>query len=368
MSTTRASSNTSTTKKNAFNCFLEYRHLRPFLFVSEERTIVAVPTRSKSEHTKKTGGFFGYFSYDQGLKDMGIKSRHKCEIPLKRWKYCDKIFEFKGGIKGEGEFELSNFKPGLTEKKYSAKIEGIKKLLRKGESYQVNFAQEFKGDFLGDPFAFFCAMYEKNPSDMSFYYEEKDFAICSNSPERLVSLRDGVLRSEPIKGTIGIDENPEKLLNSEKAYAELTMIVDLMRNDLGKISKIGSVKVKKHQELMKLANVWHTYSVIESELSAPVSEVLNAVFPGGSVTGCPKKRTMEIIDKLEDFSRGAYCGSAGYILDNGDADFNIMIRTGIVSGGELRFPAGGGILIDSNANEEYLETLKKAAVVSGLTK
>ena len=342
----------STTTKNSISCFLKYRHLKPFLFVSPGRSFVAIPgTHLKSEKTKNAG-WFGYFSYDGA----------KC------WKYCSRVFEFKDLGDYNGEFELKNFRPGLSRKKYAEKIGEIKKLLREGETYQVNFAQEFKGDFSGDPLAFFCEMYKRNPAEMSFYYEEDDFAICSNSPERLVSLRDGVLRSEPIKGTVGAGEDPENLLRSEKAYAELTMIVDLMRNDLAKISVPGSVVVKKHQALMKQANVWHTYSVIESRLAAPVEAILPALFPGGSVTGCPKKRTMEIIDKLENFKRGVYCGSAGYILDSGEADFNIMIRTGVVSDGRLSFPAGGGILIDSNADEEYDETLKKAAVVSGLTK
>lgn len=346
MSTTRASSNTSTTTKNSISCFLEYRHLKPFLFVGAGRAIVAVPGGSKG------GGWFGYFSYDG----------EKC------WKYCSRVFEFKELGSYGHEFELKNFQPGLSRKKYASKIAAIKKLLREGETYQVNFAQEFKCDFSGDPLALFCEMYKRNPAEMSFYYEEDDVAICSNSPERLVSLRGGVLRSEPIKGTVAADEDPAILLKSEKAYAELTMIVDLMRNDLAKISEVGSVKVVEHQALMKQANVWHTYSVIESRLALSASEILPALFPGGSVTGCPKKRTMEIIDKLENFKRGAYCGSAGYILDSGDADFNIMIRTATVRDGHLSFPAGGGILIDSDADEEYDETLKKAAVVSGLTK
>ena len=176
--------------------------------------------------------------------------------------------------------------------------------------------RNLRGDFSGDPLAFFCAMYKKNPAEMSFIAKVRREQFVRNSPERLVSLRGEILRSEPIKGTVGADEDPAILLRSEKAYAELTMIVDLMRNDLAKISKVGSVKVVKHQALMKQANVWHTYSVIESRLAAPVGEILPALFPGGSVTGCPKKRTMEIIDKLENFKRGAYCGSAGYILDS----------------------------------------------------
>ncbi len=324
--------------------------MRPFLFVSRDRTIVAIPTRSESEQTKKSG-WFGYFPYDG----------EKC------WKYCSRVFEFKELGDYEGEFELKNFRVGLSRKKYATKITAIKKLLSEGETYQVNFAQEFKGDFSGDPLAFFCAMYKKNPAEMSFYCESAEGAICSNSPERLVSLRGEILRSEPIKGTVGADEDPAILLRSEKAYAELTMIVDLMRNDLAKISKVGSVKVVKHQALMKQANVWHTYSVIESRLAAPVGEILPALFPGGSVTGCPKKRTMEIIDKLENFKRGAYCGSAGYILDSGDADFNIMIRTATVRDGRLSFPAGGGILIDSDPDEEYDECLKKTAIIKWLS-
>lgn len=313
----------------------------------------------------------GFHTYDQGLEWMGIDSRHDCKLPKTWGRKCGEIFEFfveeEDGLEC-GEAIISDLQRGISKQEYLDALAEIKRALRDGETYQVNFAQELRAKFEGDPFAFYAAMFGANPSAMCFFAEDEDWAVCSNSPERLFSLRGGVMRTEPIKGTVARGEDPQFLLRDEKSYAELTMIVDLMRNDFGKVAKLGSVKVREHQALMELANVWHTYSVIEAELrdGLSVDDVLKAVFPGGSITGCPKHRTMEIIDWLEDFSRGAYCGSAGYILPNGDSDFNIMIRTATVQGGEASFPVGGGIVWDSDPEAEYQETLDKAEVFVSL--
>ncbi len=279
------------------------------------------------------------------------------------WIYCDRVEKVLLSDLKRGEFRIRDFGGGLSFEEYAKKIEKIKEYLRDGESYQVNFAQEFSGEFEGDPLGLFCAMQKVNPAEMAFYGEFDDRVIVSNSPERLFCLKGGVLRAEPIKGTVAAGEDPSFLLRDEKSQAELSMIVDLLRNDLARVGK--NVRVPIHAAIMKLANVSHTYSVVEADLEQgmSVSDILKAVFPGGSVTGCPKIRTMEIIEKLEEFTRGAYCGSAGFVLPNGDADFNIMIRTATVAGGRVSFPAGGGILIDSDARAEYEETLAKSSVI-----
>lgn len=357
MNTQKANMNTSTTTKSArssvWKKFLELRNRGAVLLDTVRgRSFVCVPSFWEPKRFLGEGMWIGILPYSGE--------------PI--WKYCEEVHEFFVEEEdGEqfGEFELANFLPTISREEYVEKISEIKKYLRDGDSYQVNFAQEFLGDFSGDPFALYTAMFAVNPTAMSFYFEEGSLAICSNSPERLFSLRAGVLRAEPIKGTVGVHEDPEFLLRDEKSQAELSMIVDLLRNDLARVGK--NVRVTKHQEVMKLANVYHTYSVVEADLRDGVGsqEIIDAIFPGGSITGCPKIRTMEIIERLENFKRGFYCGSAGYFW-KGEADFNIMIRTAIMRNGKLSFPAGGGVLIDSDAQAEYDETLKKSLIINQL--
>ncbi len=310
------------------------------------------------------GGWVGFLSYEQGLKWMGVTSRHKSELPMERWIFCDEVFAFFVTEESEpasADFSLSGFGPSLSFEEYSARFEELQGYLRVGDSYQVNLSMDFSGKFAGDPFDFYCANFARNPSTMSVYFELDDFVLASNSPERLFSLREGILRAEPIKGTLQKPANPQELLDDPKAYSELTMIVDLLRNDLGRVAETGSVRVLEHRALMELANLWHTYSVIEARLRSDLTvlDALRAIFPGGSVTGCPKLRTMQIIDRLENYSRGAYCGSVGYVSLNGRADFNILIRTATIRDGLLHFPAGGGVLVDSTARAEYEEAVGK---------
>ncbi len=341
MSITRVSLNMSIMRKNAIS---------PLYFFSGLEGISAYPAKVQPKFLDfPRGGLWACVITYEGLE---------------KWIYCDRVEKVSLEDLEAGEFLISDFEPSLSLSKYEKKIEKIKKLLREGETYQVNFAQEFRGNFEGDPLGLFCAMQKRNPAQMAFYWN----GICSNSPERLFSLRGGILRAEPIKGTVGADEDVSFLLRDEKSQAELTMIVDLLRNDLAIVGE--NVRVSVHAAIMKLTNVSHTYSVIEADLKAGVGvrEILRALSPGGSVTGCPKIRTMQIIKRLEGFKRGFYCGSAGFVLPNGDADFNIMIRTATVRNGRVVAPAGGGILIDSNAADEYNETLKKNAVICEFTK
>lgn len=351
--------NTFTTTKSArsevWKKFLALRDHGAMLFDTVNgRSLVCVPSKKSPDLFTGDGLWAGFIEYD----GKAI------------WKHCEEVYEFfveKEDGQQIGEFKITDFLPGLEFEEYEKKISEIKHYLTEGETYQVNFAHAFRGKFFGDPFALYSAIFAKNPTAMSFYYEENGRAICSNSPERLFSLKNGILRSEPIKGTVGADEDPNFLLQNEKSEAELTMIVDLLRNDLGRVGK--NVRVTKNREIMKLANVFHTYSVIEADLcpGTSIPQILEAVFPGGSVTGCPKIRTMEIIAKLENFKRGAYCGSAGYVW-KGEADFNIMIRTATIRDSDIVFPSGGGIVFDSDAHSEYKETLKKAAILYLLSK
>lgn len=273
-----------------------------------------------------------------------------------------------------GAMEQSFSKPDYIEK-----IKRIKELLAAGEVYQINFALRFRKSFSGDPYALFCKLAEVNPVSFSAYFNAGDFQIVSSSPERLFKVEDGVITTQPIKGTIAKtrnskletrnaeDPNLKKLLNSEKERAELDMITDLERNDVGKICEYGTLKLTKEREVMELKNLLHTYSEVQGKLSSTIKpeQVIEAMFPGGSITGCPKKRAMRYIEELEGLPRNVYTGSIGYIKSASaslkcEMDFNIAIRTVLIKDGRLEFWAGGGIVADSDPEAEYAEALLKA--------
>ncbi len=256
----------------------------------------------------------------------------------------------------------------FTKQQYLNSVEKVRKYIFEGDIYQANVSQRFSCAFTGDPFELFERLFENNPAPFFAYLHCGDHHIVSSSPERFIAQRGMTLESRPIKGTLprGRDreedrENRDALLESEKNGAELSMIVDLVRNDLGKISQVGSVEVSKHKQLESYSNVHHLVSCITSKKAPDVSsvDVLQALFPGGSITGCPKIRAMEIIDEIEPVVRHVYTGAIGYISFHDTMDFSIAIRTAITKNKRLFLGVGGGIVFDSDAEEEYNESLEK---------
>ena len=248
-------------------------------------------------------------------------------------------------------------------------VSEIRDRIRAGEIYQVNYSQRFSVGFSGSPYDLFLKMFEKNPAPFFCYQNEEDFQIASSSPERFLKIENGRAETRPIKGTIPRGntaeddlKNRKRLEESEKDGAELSMIVDLMRNDLGRVSKSGSVTVTDPCRIEAWTNVFHRVAVIESELAENVTagRLLSATFPPGSVTGCPKIRAMEVIDELERVRRQVYTGAMGRIGFSGDLDLNVAIRTVIAKNARLHFSTGGGMVWDSDPESEYRETLHKA--------
>jgi len=258
----------------------------------------------------------------------------------------------------------------FTRRQYIEAIDGIKEYIAAGDVYQVDMTQRFEID-MDDipPWELYKRLMHINPSPFAAYLNFEGVTVVSSSPERFIIVNGSYVETRPIKGTIKRGTTPEQdrenrefLLNDEKNRAELAMIVDLMRNDLGRVCQPGSVKVQAFPELETYASVHHLVSTITGELTEgkDVVDVLKATFPGGSVTGAPKIRAMEIIDELEPVERGIYTGSIGYLGFNGCADLNIVIRTIIVTGKKAHIQAGGGIVADSIDTGEYEETLLKA--------
>jgi para-aminobenzoate synthetase component 1 len=239
-----------------------------------------------------------------------------------------------------------------------------------GDVFQINLSQRLLAPAHCDSPQLYQRMRNCNPATFSGYFDLGDSQIVSASPERFVSVHDGIVETRPIKGTRKRTRIPQfdlavsqQLLSSEKDRAENIMIVDLMRNDLSRVCTDDSIEVTQLCELEKYQSVFHLVSAIQGKLRPEYDafDVLEATFPGGSITGAPKVRAMEIIAELEPTARGAYCGSLGYIDINGDADFNILIRTVTATDGWWQVPVGGGLVAQSDPNLEYEETWTKAA-------
>ncbi|VVS93120.1 aminodeoxychorismate synthase component I [Desulfoluna spongiiphila] len=268
-----------------------------------------------------------------------------------------------GRFGGDGGF-VSNFDmPG-----YMAAIERVKEYIRAGDIYQVNMSQRFEGGFSGDPYALFTELFAANPAPFFAYVQAGSHQIVSTSPERFLKLDHRSVEARPIKGTRPRGKTPHEddalrheLETSPKDDAELSMIVDLMRNDIGKVCRAGSVAVTQHKGVEAYKNVFHLVSIVEGQLDEATDgvDLLRATFPGGSITGCPKIRSMEIIDELETDRRHIYTGSIGYVSFHDTMDLSIAIRTATVSDGRVTFSVGGGVVYDSDPEAEYHETLHK---------
>lgn len=260
--------------------------------------------------------------------------------------------------------------PSVSHAQYLRDLKRVIDYIYAGDIYQANLTQRFSMVWEGDPWNLYSQLHRQNPAPFAAFLPYSDFQILCSSPERFIRiLTNGQIETRPIKGTRPRGESPAddqslafELQNSPKDRAELTMIIDLERNDLGRICEFGTVKVPDLIKLEKYPTVWHLASTITGQLRHGLepSDIIQAVFPGGSITGAPKIRAMEIIEELELYKRGLYTGSIGYMGFDGAWDFNIVIRTILLKNGKAYIHVGGGIVADSIPESEYNETLDKA--------
>ena len=359
------------------------------------------------------GGAVGYLAYDLGrqLENLPEKAIDDLGLPDCRLAFYDTVYYYdhlneKAGIIATGLPEtgarrktrarerLAEFLASLQEKttpipacptnikspdlelkrhfkpeEYCAAVNQAKEYIAAGDIFVINLSQRFDVKMAAQPWDVYRRLRAINPAPFAGYLAYPDAAIISASPERFLQLKGRRVVTRPIKGTRPRSNNPHQdrrnrreLWQSEKDRAELAMIVDLERNDLGRVCQVGSVKVPELYRLETYATVFHLVSTVSGRLVAGKNNVdlLAASFPGGSITGAPKIRAMQIIDELEPVRRGIYCGSIGYLSFNGDVDLNIVIRTLIYKDGHYYLQAGGGITIDSDPDLEHQETLDKA--------
>ncbi|MGB6127663.1 MAG: aminodeoxychorismate synthase component I [Psychrilyobacter sp.] len=298
-----------------------------------------------------------------GFKENIEEIRKKIENSINEYQNKSKEEEIKKLVS-----KSRNINSNMSKDYYLSSIKKLKDYIYYGDIYQVNFTQRFECNFEGDPWELYKNLKSINPAPFATYLDFGEGTIVSSSPERYIKLTDGTIETRPMKGTrprgktkVEDEKLKEELVNSEKDRAELLMIVDLMRNDISRVSKTGSVNVTELFHLEEYATVLQMVATIQGKLKEELSavDIIKATFPGGSITGAPKIRAMEIIDELEVTTRNIYTGSIGYISFDGDMDLNIAIRTIVLKDKKAYFQVGGGIVWDSDPYEEYEESLVK---------
>ncbi|KAF7770193.1 para-aminobenzoate synthetase component I [Pseudoalteromonas citrea] len=344
------------------------------------------------------GGWLGYFGYDLGRYIEKVPQLAQQDITLpdmvvglyldalikdtktNTWYYVsqptiDNVQSYLSLISNKmtnqsiSAFTLTqNWGSNLSQAQYFEKFAQIQAYLKSGDCYQINLAQRFSAQFTGSPWDAYKRLQTQNKAPFSAFINLPQGAVISVSPERFLLVNNQQVESKPIKGTLPRLVDPDadhqqsiKLQNSPKDRAENVMIVDLLRNDLGKVAKPGSVCVPKLFHIESFPAVHHLVSTVTSELADGKTAVdqLYAAFPGGSITGAPKIRAMEIIEELEPHRRSVYCGSIGYLSACGRMDTSITIRTLVCDEQNIYCWAGGGIVADSDAHSEYQETFHK---------
>lgn len=353
-----------------------------------------------------TGGAIGYFSYDYGRKFEQIRTRHpkKIRMPEAMFVFYDvliiedkkektlhltargetedaknlldhvekEIFKCKPQQKPDRQHHLADFTPNFEKEEYKQTVQRMIDYIVEGDIYIANMTQQLTVNSDKYPYKVYRYLRTYNPAPFAGYFNYGSFQVVGASMERFLQVRDGVIETRPIKGTRKRGSTPEEdaalrkeLQESSKDRSELLMIVDLERNDLNHVCEPGSVQVTEHFAVEAYATVFHLVTTIIGKMkeNLPFTDLIRAAFPGGSITGAPKIRAMEIIDELEHDRRGLYTGSMGYISLDGNCDFNIVIRTAVHQDGVYHLGVGGGITCESELEFEYEETLQKAKAV-----
>ena len=361
---------------------------RSYLFTQPARMLsISSGLFGEIEQALASGAYVaGYLAYECGenLRKMGHRGQQNTKLPpgwfgvySKAYIFDHRTGEFEGDTpeKNPAEdsnidqsFAIQNLRLGIDEKSYAQKIAAIQEYIRAGDTYQVNFTDQVRFDFSGSAMALFAALVESQPVQYSAFLHGENWQILSFSPELFFRLKDRGIVTRPMKGTArrGADHMEDKqiahwLQNDLKNRSENVMIVDLMRNDLGRICEYGSVRVDQLFAVEKYETLFQMTSEVSGTLRPGVrsSDIFASLFPCGSVTGAPKHRTMEIIQELEGGPRGVYTGAIGFFSPAREAVFSVPIRTVVLENNRGAMGVGSGIVIDSQAEEEYRECLLK---------
>ena len=374
------------------------------LFPVLKKLLKKYRTRARNPYPFFTGGFVGYFGYEAAELCDKIKFRAKSTPALPRlylglfrdvivYDHQKCIYHIVINARGAGagerrtkklkayfwkpvpekrRFKPKKFTAEMTKGRFKRMVEKAKEYIAAGDIYQANLSQRFSFGYQGSSLELYGKLRAINPSPFSCFLKTGDLEIVSSSPERLIRKKGRMCETRPIAGTCPARGSSRRfvewgkdLLRNEKEKAEHLMLVDLERNDLGRVCGYRSVKVEEFMTLEKYSHVVHIVSKITGKLKRgkDALDVIKAMFPGGTITGCPKIRCMQIIDELEPVRRSVYTGSLGYIDLHGDMDLNIVIRTILLKNGKGHLQVGAGIVYDSDPEKEYKETLHKAGAL-----
>jgi aminodeoxychorismate synthase component I len=334
------------------------------------RAALAERTVAASDHGLPGGFAGGYVEYDGtfcfGLYESALLFRHADES----WY---EVGDLLTALREPAPVQAQagpHFSPRLAREDYCAMVRRAQEFIAAGDIYQVNLAHRFQARWAGDAWHFYEALRHYSPAPYAALVDFGDRCVLSSSPESFLNISGRLVRTRPIKGTRprrtdahADEKSAYDLITSPKEIAELVMITDLERNDLGRVCEYGSVRVAELLALERHEQVFHLVSTIEGRLRPEVDHLaaLQACFPGGSITGAPKRRAREIIAELEPMPRGLYTGAIGWLGFNGESQFNIAIRTVVIEGDRAHFHVGAGIVADSSPEREWQETLDKAA-------
>ncbi|MBA4423689.1 MAG: aminodeoxychorismate synthase, component I [Syntrophus sp. (in: bacteria)] len=347
---------------------------RPHVILQTANPSDVIPLLAEAERLVRHDGLYaaGWISYEASPAfDHAFRTRTATAFPL----VCFGLFNPPTLLKalpaaGDQTPSATSWKPSVDRDEYDAAITRIRNHIASGDTYQVNYTLRQWSGFQGDPWEFFLRTCTDAP--YGAFLDADPYFLCSASPELFFSLRGGRIFSKPMKGTAARgrtlaedDNNARWLYESEKNRAENVMIVDMIRNDLGRIARPGSVVVPRLYDIEKYATVWQMTSTVEALTAASLPEILQALFPCASITGAPKVKTMEIISALETTPRNIYTGAIGFFGPNRHARFSVAIRTTLIDthACQAEYGVGGGIVWDSTAQEEYEECLNKAKII-----
>lgn len=359
-----------------------YYFEKPREIVSVSRPEEVLPALQRIEKLVDAHGWYaaGFLSYEAAQAfDSAFITRPPGSLPLLWFGLYDSprtstmLPSISSPQGADAAFALEAWTPSVTRSAYDAAIDQVKQHIARGETYQVNYTFRLKAAFTGSPLDLFAAMLQTQPVDYPAYLQIGQHVICCASPELFFALDGNQVTCRPMKGTaprgrtLAEDRaQAEDLRSSLKQRAENVMIVDMLRNDLGRIAQIGSVRVPKLFETERYRTLWQMTSTVTAQVTASFSELMAALFPCASITGAPKVSTMGIIAALETAPRGIYTGTIGFLAPGRRAQFNVSIRTAVIDreSGQAEYGVGGGVVWDSTARDEYAESLLKARAIT----
>ena len=363
--------------QNGFDLFTDFSEK----IILNQKNIKKFLNKKTKKSSKQTDLFIGFFGYEllNYLIDIKLPKQKKISFPKGIFYKPEKKISFSNFLeyrKNRIKKNNNHFKLNINRKSYSKIFDKFKKKIKSGETYQIKICTKYKTFSKIDPLDFFCRLSKTNLAPEAFLIRDSNYSIISCSPENLITKKGNSISTKPIAGTVKKNKNMNKnkalkyFRKNLKETKEHNMIVDMERNDLSRICKVGSVKLSKQKIVEEYKDLFHYVSLIKGKLKKNINnlEIIKAMMPGGSVIGCPKINTLNLLNNQEKENRNIYTGSFGYIKFNGDMRFNIIIRSILNFKNISEISVASGVVVDSNANHEFNENFIKAKALIDLFK